>query len=255
VLAGLTWRFHDAHAAYTNVATAFESPTFVELRNPESDGRGFNPDLDAQSARSTELGAKGALGGGAGRYDVAAFAAEVRGELISYEQGGIDFFRNAGRTRRLGVEGALTSELPLGFEATAAAALGDFRFRDHEDSEGAQQRGRAIPGIPRAHGYVELAWRGPEFRLAADVRAASGVFIDDANTESSPAFADVGLRASRAVRHGEFRGRAFIGLENLLGRTYAANVRINPAGNNPYEPAPGRGVYVGLALTWDRDRQ
>jgi iron complex outermembrane recepter protein len=253
VLGGITWRYHAKHAAYGNLATAFESPTFVELRSPEPAGRGFNPELGAQDAVSGELGAKGFLGRAGGRYDLAVFVADVRGELISYEQDGIDFFRNAGRTRRMGVEAAALATMARGFEAAAAASVGDFRFRDYLDTGGAQHRGRAIPGLPRAHGYLELAWRGPGVRLAGDLRAATGVYVDDANTLASPAFADLGLRASRAVRHGEFRGRAFLGFENLLGRAYAANVRINPAGNNPFEPAPGRGVYLGVALTWGPD--
>jgi iron complex outermembrane receptor protein len=43
--------------------------------------------------------------------------------------------------------------------------------------------------------------------------------------------------------------RPFAGVQNALDRAYVGSVVINAAGGRYYEPAPGRNVYLGLALS------
>src|SRR6185503_14767587 len=109
---------------------------------------GLNRDLQPQYSTIYEVGAKG-LALSRVQYDVAAFDAEVRNELIPFATPTSNarmFYRNAGRTRRQGVELSLSGDAgPLSLVSTYTYSR--FRFRDFQTAT-AQYGGNTIPGIP-----------------------------------------------------------------------------------------------------------
>lgn len=227
---------------YANATTAFESPTFVELADPDGGG-GMNPDLEPQRAVNREVGARGPLGDAA-RWELALYSVRVRNELIPFERAGRDFYENAGSTRREGVEAGLDWAPAAGWSLRAALTAADYRFVDFEDREGNDYGGNELPGLARWRG--ELVARrdlGPG-GLALAARYQGRRFADNANEVR------VGPRTVADLRAHWRRGgwRLFAAVENVADVDYPANIRVNNDAGYYFEPAPGRALRVGLAI-------
>jgi iron complex outermembrane recepter protein len=235
---------------YANAGTSFETPTTTELANRPTGAGGFNPDLDPQRTRSVEAGAKAIIGSHA-TMQVAVFRAGVRDALIPFEVPsfpGRVFYRNAGSAVHRGVE--------IGASAAAGPVSGQFSYAyidatfDSYTVGTTDYAGHRIPGVSphTAQARVSAAVMRRGF-LDMDVRYASAVFADDANTARSPAYTTIGLRGGAEGLH--LRGvtwSPFAGVTNLFDTDYNASVVINAAGSRYWEPAPGRAIYAGASL-------
>jgi iron complex outermembrane receptor protein len=251
-MAGVAMRLSPFHSLYANVASAFETPTTTELGNQADGSAGLNRDLKPQFSTTVEVGAKGLLLSRVA-YDVALFDAHIRDELIPFATPTSNarmFYRNAGRTRRQGVELALSGDAgPV--TLTTAYALSHFRFKDFQTAT-TQFGGKVIPGIPehqlQAGATVHL---GDGFVVAEGI-AKSKVWVNDANAASAPGFAVLNLRAGGTTAFGNPRLVPIIALNNVFDKQYVGSVAVNAAGANVgvtkfYEPAAGRTWYIGLS--------
>ena len=70
---------------------------------------------------------------------------------------------------------------------------------------------------------------------------------DVANTRTAPWWS-TNVRAGWEGDAGGMRLAPFIGINNAFNHRYVSSVVINAARGRFYEPAPGRNVYVGLAV-------
>lgn len=251
---GVAWRATRFVSAYANYTTAFETPTTTELGNRSDGSAGFNADLDPQRSGTFEVGAKGLYRMLA--YSVAAFRTRVNDELIVQDAGnGRNYFRNAGKTARDGIEAELGAT--LGFVDVAAThAYSHFRFLDYAPSASTQLSGNRIPGIP-----VHLT------QLSATGRFSSGGFVvlegvaksrvwaNDANSAHAKAFQVFNVRAGRDFAFGAVRVAPVVGVNNLTNLKYVGSVAINAAGTPTtakyYEPAPRR-TWITGARVWYR---
>jgi len=246
---GALYSPHPAVHLFANFATSFETPTTTELANPDGTG-GFNPDLEAQTAWTTEAGIKGGVAGWL-RYEVVGFYIAVDGELIPFEldtMPGRDFFENAGRSKRAGLELALSVQPCDGLTASASYTYSHFRFdRFHTDDDNFD--GNEIPGIPRNHFWAELAYEHPlGFYASWDVTYAGSFYADNANQVSSDSFVVSDLRAGFSGRFRGFEIGPFIGIQNVFAESYSDNVRLNAGFGRYFEPAPRRQLYGGISL-------
>ena len=251
-MAGLVARLAPLAAAYANVSSAFETPTVTELANRPDGSAGLNPELEPQRSVTWEVGVRGAA---ASRllYDVALFTTRVRDELVPYEApggGGRRFFRNAGRTTRRGAEVALRA--PLGpLELGVAYAWSDFVFDEYEVTSGgvtSDHSGNRIPGIPEHALQASATWRhGPLF-ATLEAAAASAVEALDANGERINGYEVAHLRLGATSLFGVRALAPVVGIQNLFDRSHASSVVVNAQGGRYYEPAPGRTLFVGLAV-------
>lgn len=242
-------RLDGANSVYANVSSAFETPTATELGNKPDGSAGINTSLEPQRSRSVEIGAKGAFS--AVTYDFAAYATGVRDELVPFEipgGAGRRYFRNAGRTRRRGVELALGGSVGR-LELRSAASYSDFRFSEFETAT-ADFSGKTIPGVPGRFAEVSAAWNGGVFQLGAFGRFSSSVIVDDANGSRAPGYEVLSLRARGTVRMGSVSWAPGLAVENVFGRKYVGAVSVNAAGGRFYEPAPGRALVGSLAASF-----
>lgn len=247
--AGMGYALTPRQRLYANIGTGFETPTTNELANPAPGGRGFNPDLEPQQARSLELGLKGQLD--RLRYDGTVFEVRVRDELVRREQPGETgryYYINADETRRRGLE--LSADWQLHPAWRVGAAYTYLRAVFDEHSAEPAYSGNRLPGIPRQHLFLELAHDTSSRFAAIDLLAVGQVQVDDANSAAAPGYALVNGRAGIRRPVGELQAEFFAGVRNLFDRAYIANVRINAAGSRYYEPGPGRYFYAGAALRY-----
>jgi iron complex outermembrane receptor protein len=233
---------------FADAGTAFQVPGTTEFANPA--GAGFNPDLGPQTATSYELGARAQLDR---LYaGMAAFYIDIRDELVPYElasQPGRTFFRNAGHSRRYGLEIDWQAALLPELRWTSAVTLIRAEYVDYATPQG-RFDGNHEPGIPPWQIYQELAYRHRSGLFAAfEVFAVDHYAVDDANAAFSRSYVLCNLRAGYDRRLGNWTLAPFVGLDNLTGAAYDGRVRTNAVGGRFFEPGPGFNVYGGLAVT------
>lgn len=251
-LVGMLYTFNPAVQLYANISSAFETPTATEFARADGGG-GINTDLKVQKATNYELGLRGGLGLRYG-YEVALFHIDVKDELIPYEvptRPGRDFYVNAGESARDGLEVSVFGEPLDGLSLTASYTYSDFTFSEFVDDNGNDYKGNTIPGVPKHFAFAEAKYLSRSgFLVALDAQYVGSLYTNNANTEKTAAYWLMNLRMGLQADYGSVRFEPFIGLNNLTGTDYAANIRINAFGGRYYEPGPGRHVYGGFALSY-----
>jgi len=247
-MVGILARLSESHSAYANLSSAFETPTATELGNQPNGAAGMNRELKPQRSTTYEVGVKG-VGESGLQYNAALFATGVHDELIPFDipaSGGRRYFRNAGRTSRRGVElgvGAAIRQLELGGAYTYA----NYHFVDFT-VDTSHYAGNRIPGIPRQTFQASAALHSSIATLVTEGVFADRMFVNDANSESSPGYAIFNARiVSSALWSGSGAELTF-GAQNLFNTRYISSVSVNAAGGKFYEPGSQRSIYVGLSL-------
>jgi iron complex outermembrane receptor protein len=246
---GVVYHASEALNLYASVGRGFETPTSNELSYRPGGAPGLNFRLQAARSTQLEVGAKADLARG-WRANVALFEARTRDEIaVLANENGRSIFQNAGRTRRQGMELALTGDWGEGWSTYAALSYLDARYRD---SVVAGVAGNRIPGIPRTTAYAELAWSRRPWGLetALELRHVGRILVDDANSDSAPASTVFNLRASLAQRLDRWTLREFVRVDNLGDRRYAGSVIVNAGFGRYFEPAPGRTWLVGVSAAY-----
>lgn len=251
-MVGAVVRLSSLSSLYANVGSAFETPTTTELGNQPNGNAGLNQDLKPQYSTTYESGLKGLLAARF-QYDLALFATEVRDELIPFEVpggNGRTYYRNAGRTRRTGVEIASGTELgPI--VVSAAYTYSHFRFRDFLSGT-TQLAGNVIPGIPEHQVQASATWRYEPAFATVEALTKSAVYVDDANSARAAGFAIYNARLGANGLGRLYWFTPVVSLQNIFDRHYVGSVAVNAAGTPTtakfYEPAPGRTLLFGLTV-------
>lgn len=251
-VAGVLYRLNERVNLYASAGRSFEAPTFIELAYRADGTSGLNLQLRPSVSRHGEIGVK-AYVTDALRLTAALFRIDTRDEIVvNTSVGGRTTYRNAGDTRRNGLELALSGELGSGFSMALSATWLDARFSDaFAGSGGAVAAGNRIPGLPARTAFAELAWQHPAsgFSAAIEGRWASRIRVNDVNSESAEGYFVAGLRGGFTQSHGAWRFEEFMRIDNLFDRKYIGAVYVNDGNGRYYAPAAGRGYLAGLGVT------
>ncbi|KAB8183004.1 TonB-dependent receptor, partial [Lysobacter maris] len=254
---GVARRFGDDRTGgelFASVGRGFETPTVTELAYRSDGGAGFNTGLVPAHFGSGEVGLR--WRGPAMRGSLALYRIEGRDEIVpALSQGGRTRYANAGRTRRMGVELGLDGDIGAGWSYALAANWIDARFvhafgyrvvRNGVAETRTVADGNRLPGVARASGFAELAWRSDDdrFGAAVETRLASSVPVDDINSDAAPGHARVALRLD--WRHAGSGWHGFARIDNLFDRDFAGSVIVNEGNRRFFEPALGRTVTLGF---------
>jgi iron complex outermembrane receptor protein len=238
---GLSRQLGAHHVLYARYATSFETPTINELANPE--GGGFNPSLGPAQATNREIGFKGEHPGL--RYEAVVYSMRIEDELVPVVDGRT-FYTNAGRSSRDGVE--LSAQWLAGqyWRLTGAWSYNDYRFDRFENNDG-----NRIAGIPRQSLFAELGYDREDWYARINLTAHDHQYADNANDSRVAGYAVTNARVGWRLLDGDQRWEPYLGIDNLFGRDYYDNLRINDNFGRYYEPAPGRTLYAGVKLTFE----
>ncbi len=236
---GLLYEPSEALQFYANVSRAAEVPTFSEL--VQGTAQQFVP-LNVQRSWTAEIGSRGSAGPVS--WDVSAYRAWVRGELLGYT---VDpdipaSTFNADKTLHQGVEAALDIRLAEGLKLRQIYNFNDFRFR-HD----AQYGNNRLPVVPKHQYRAELRWDVGAFSLTPGVEwIPQGAWADYNNTTRVGDYAVVNLAATARIND---RISLFIDGRNLFDKRGVADISAvasaNPA-STIYYPLDGRAVYAGV---------
>lgn len=240
---------------FASVGRGFETPTITELAYRPDGGTGFNRELSPAHFASAEVGARWRFA--AGSASIAAYRIDGNDEIVPAEsRGGRASFANAGGTRREGLEFGASGALGAQWSYTVAANWLRARFVDAfsyrvtiagQTATRTVAAGNRVPGIPRADGFVELAWRdtGDRVTAAIQTRVSDRIVTDDRNTDAAPGRAVAAARFEWRPQ-GRTGWHGFVRVDNLFDRATVGSVIVNDGNNRYFEPGAGRSVTVGL---------
>lgn len=248
-MAGITFVPTSWLNLYGNVATAYQTPTAVELSNRADGLGGFNEDLGPEQQRSLEVGARGAIAPLRARFELATYASRIDNALVRFtrpdEQA---YFRNAGQTSRRGVE-ALFEWMPTSrLRGRVAYTFQRFAFDRFVAPEG-DFSGKREPGTA-PHQLI----------LGTTYSASAGLFtslqyrfidaypVNSTNTIANWSYQVVDVRLGLDRRMGRLRLRPFVSIDNLFDERYNSSAIVNSLADRYFEPSPGREFAVGLTL-------
>ena len=252
-MAGVAVRLSRLSSVYANYTTAFETPTTTELGNQADGSAGLNTDLMPQYSNTVEIGTKGIAASVS--YEVSVFHTRVRDELIPFQVAagnGRTYYRNAGSTRRDGVEvaGEWTAQW---VDLSWAYAYSRFRFIDFLSGT-TQLAGKLIPGIPEHQVQLSAARRfyGHGFAVAEWVMK-SRVWVNDPNSVAAKSYDLLNLRAGRDIAIMGAVLSPMVAVNNVFDRRYVGSVAINAtaagtAAPKFFEPSPGRTWLAGARV-------
>ena len=242
---GVLWEDDAGVQVFANVTKSVEPPNQGSL-SPTS--AGFTPIL-AQEAWTAEIGTRGRRGPLA--WDLTFYRAWLDHELLQYTPnlpapggGTIPAATfNADRTIHQGIEAALDWEITDGLRLRQTWTWSDFRFRD--DVQYGDDR---LPIVPEHFYRAELRYEHPAGWFVAPSLewAATGAWVDFANTTRIPAYAVLNLGAGYAVND---RISLFLDIRNLADKHYISNVQAQVAAtpaSAAYWPGDGRSVFGGV---------
>ena len=204
--------------------------------------------LQPAQALSRELGIKGEWP--RLRYELALYQIDLDDELLAFSlpaQPGRNFYRNAGESRRQGLELSLDWQFAEAWRWSVAYAYNRYHFQQYRTALN-DFSGQRVPGIPPQTFYSELAYERAGGYVRVGVNALSGFYANDANSVAVPGYAVFNLRVGKRFAFAEQSLEPYLGVDNLLGREYFDNVRSNDANARYFEPGPGRTLYAGLRL-------
>lgn len=191
---------------------------------------------------------------------IAGYRIDGRDEIVpALAEGGRTSYANAGRTRREGVEASAAGRLGDRWSWLLVGNWIDARFeegftnrivRGGETTPRVVQPGNRIPGIPPAHGFAEVSWHAPGNQVVVSLEAAlrDAIPVDDANADKAPGHARFAL--AMRWRSPETPGwHGFLRIDNLLDADHVGSVIVNDGNGRFFEPAPPRGLTLGLGWT------
>lgn len=264
-LVGLNYQPHSLLAFYANYATAFQTPTTTELSNRADGLGGFNPALDPEHIRSTEIGARMRHPHWPLDVELSLYQLDIRDMLIAFQVDDAEseeiYFRNAGEAQNRGAELALNLTPSSRLDIQAAYTYSHFVFVDYPLGTD-QLADNEVPGLSPHHLFVDLRLR-PRRGVYANISNewVARYFANDYNGPAPGVDApradfvnDSYLRTDLNVgwRHGNWQ--VFAGINNVFDVSYNGSIVPNAFGNRFFEPAAGRTGYGGVEfdLSWSK---
>lgn len=253
---GLLFAPREGMELFANAGRGFETPAFSELAYRSDGGSGLNTALRPARSRSAEVGTRLLRGGHA--FELTAFASRTRDELVvASNRGGRSTYANATSSARDGWE--LSAGGPIvprwryavaltRLDARYTRAFATCRAPPCATPDTPVAAGNRIPATADA-GWAELRWSPrADLDLFVQAEASARLYADDANSAWAPGHATFDLGVERRWTFAGRALRAFARIDNLLDRRTIDSVIVDDANGRYFEPSPGRGAWIGLAL-------
>jgi iron complex outermembrane receptor protein len=254
---GVVYRFSSSGSVYASYGRGFETPTLNEVAYRADGSAGLNGDIDPARSDNVEVGLKSALGSGA-VATLALFSVSTRDEIVVLaNSGGRSAFGNAGATSRRGAEASIDWRLAPQWSFFAAATALQARFDEGFLTCAAAPcpapsvpvaAGNRLPAVPAWSGLAELRWRPGWADWQLQWRVQSKLYVDDRNSQAAPGYGVLNLSVARSFVVGGANARAFLRLNNALGKDHVGAVIVNEANGRYFEPAAERNWLAGLDL-------
>lgn len=241
---GALYKINRHLNVYADYGRGFETPTLAELAYRPDGEAGFNDRLQPSASHNYEAGLK--MHWGAAKLKIALFRITSDNEIVvASSKNGRTGYRNAGSTRRHGMEWS--------FEDQFAGGLGLYLSWSylHARFHGGALDDKRLPGVPRQTFYGELRWHYQPLGFFASLSAQwrDRVYVNDENTDFTESYAVVNGRFGFRQYLGRWELKEFARVDNVFDRHYVGAVIVNAGNNRYFEPAPDRNVLIGISAS------
>jgi len=239
-LLGYKYKINEQLSYFINYTTHFETPTLYETGN--------SPELRPQRNQIRELGIfiENSL---ARHGEIVLFESKVENEIVPYEvedEPGRSYFKNAGITRRRGLEFTLSTNPYKSLEFQYTHTHAEYKFIKFGHGEDILN-GNFLPAIPRYFGKFNILFSlTSNLNVDAEIYYSGKVYFDDHNTAEGNGYLLTNLKIESVFNIFERGTTLFIYIGNVFDTDYNSNIRINAYNDRYYEPAPSRYYSVGL---------
>ncbi|MCC6594643.1 MAG: TonB-dependent receptor [Xanthomonadales bacterium] len=256
-VAGFDWRLSTRWRTHAAFGRTQELPTLAELAYREDGDGGFNAALEPARGHQGELGF--GYAGERLRGELTLFRVDLDDEIVvDRTAGGRSSFRNAGATRREGLEFAFDWRVVRDWSLRGvgnwidARHIRGFGLCPQPQCPPTQTvpAGRALAGVPRHSGRVELVWNPrSDWSTALELQALAATPASDRYADAVPGYAVWNLRLRRSFAPQPWgRTSVLLRVDNLFDRRYSGSLIVNEGARRYYEPAPGRGLWLGVDI-------
>ncbi|WP_287788539.1 MULTISPECIES: TonB-dependent receptor PqqU [Atlantibacter] len=245
----LKYKVTDAWNVYLSAGRGFETPTINELSYRSGGQNGLNLALKPSTSDTVELGSKTRIGNGL--FSAALFQTDTDNEIVvDASSGGRTTYKNAGKTRRQGLELSLDQQFAWDWKLKMAWTWLDATYRSN--ACGATDcNGNRMPGIARNMGYASFGYQPEQgWYAGADVHYMGDIMADDENTAKAPSYTVAGLNTGYKFLYERWALDLFGRVDNLFDKGYVGSVIVNESNGRYYEPAPGRNYGVGMSVSY-----
>ena len=239
-LLGYKYKINEQLSYFINYTTHFETPTLYETGN--------SPELRPQRNQIRELGIfiENSL---ARHGEIVLFESKVENEIMPYEiedEPGRSYFKNAGITKRRGLEFSLSTNPCKSLELQYTHTHAEYKFIKFGHGEDILN-GNFLPAIPRYFGKFNILYSlTSNLNVDAEIYYSGKVYFDDHNTAEGNGYLLTNLKIENVFNIFERGTTLFIYIGNVFDTDYNSNIRINAYNDRYYEPAPSRYYSVGL---------
>ncbi|HIB5336803.1 TPA: TonB-dependent receptor PqqU, partial [Klebsiella quasipneumoniae subsp. similipneumoniae] len=222
----LKYALTDAWNVYLSAGRGFETPTINELSYRSDNQSGLNFGLKPSTNDTVEIGSKTRIGNGL--LTAALFQTDTDNEIVvDSSSGGRTSYKNAGKTRRQGMELGLDQQFGESWRLKAAWTWLDATYRTNVCGD-ASCNGNRIPGIARNMGYASFGYQPEQgWYAGSDIRYMSDIMANDENTAKAPSWTVVGLTTGYKWSYGRMDMDLFGRVDNLFDREYVGSVIVN----------------------------
>ena len=178
--------------------------------------------------------------------------------MVASNRGGRSTYANAARSRRDGWELSAAGPLGARWAYTLSLTRLDARYQEAfatcrappcTTPDPVVAAGNRIPATAPGQAFAELRWRPrADLDLFAQAEAIGRRFADDANTGRAPGYATLALGIEKRCMRGGRVLALTARVDNLFDRRAIGSVIVNDGNGRWFEPAPGRGLWLGLSL-------
>ena len=244
---GLSFQLASELSFFVNASKAYETPALSELITPPYSNGGFNDELGIQQTEMLELGLN--RRGSQVNWEVVFFTGETTNDIVPYEleaYPGRSFYRNAGQTKRSGVELSYQRQFDR-LQLDLVYAYLDLRFAEESEPSIAN---RHLPGVPWQSGSLQLSYQlSDSLRLNYQRLRRGALYADDENQHKVKGFWLDHLSLQKQWTSQSMRFSTVIGVQNMANVRYADNIRINAFGSRFYELGLPRQLYLGFNVS------
>ncbi|MBS1730563.1 MAG: TonB-dependent receptor [Bacteroidetes bacterium] len=253
---GLLYKLTNTLSLYATIAKGFSPPTLSEVRPSNGD---YYPFLQPEQGWNYEVGAKGSLLNNHLDLNTAIYYFDLVDAIVSRtDTAGNNYYVNAGGAIQKGVELWLKGYIIRSARKKQSTirtlniwnsfTFQPYFFKNYQDGN-TDYSGNHLTGIPQ---FTDVL--GVDLELNNNIYGAlilnctSAIPLDDANDIYAKPYQLLQIKAGKEIIIASIPVNIFVGIDNVLNEAYSRGNNINVAGNNYYNPAPGRNFFVGGKL-------
>jgi iron complex outermembrane receptor protein len=244
------WNAGPKADVFASWGQGFQPPATEELyANPEALG-GFNTGLVPATSRGGELGLRGSLGSRVS-YGVSSFLVDTQNDFERYriEDRPLEtFYRNAGNSRRWGLETQLRWFPVSALTLHAAYTFNHFTYTSYDSvTYGSDLAGHWVPNSPQHQLCLEAEYRWKGWVVGVSDLTLSKAYVDATNATWIDGYSLLGARAAHRFKLAKGEAELYAIGRNITGTRYIAFTEPDPDGNS-YHPGPTAEFFGGIQI-------